>query len=426
MPTGSGKTRVTLLWLRKRKPDLTWIICPSSAVKVWQDEIERWLGEQSTPIIGIRNEKISDLLDPPTRYVILTYSTFRSIAVYSAKATYPDAVVLDESHKIKNPRAQVTKAVHKYLIHAQYKAILTATPMESPLDLWAQWFFLDKGQRLGPSFYGFRQNFFQPDSMGWNWESTDEGEKYFNYVIRDTGVVMKEGDLDLPPRTYQKHYVEMTRSQKKHYDELSNEFQLHLKDEMIIDTQWAMVKFGKMRQILSGFIKDDKGKYHTLATEKRNALAELLKELTPKHKVVVWCSFTREILDIMDMLNVAAIGFVLYYGEMTPREREDAIHEFQTDKSVLVFVAQIAAGSEAISLTAADTAIFYSNGYSMRIRKQAEGRTRRIGSEGFKRINYIDLVTQDSYEEDLIDLLRDKKMRTKRIVYRHLTKKLQE
>jgi SNF2 family DNA or RNA helicase len=331
-------------------------------------------------------------------------------------------VILDESHNIKNPRAQVTKAVHLVLRKARYKAILTASPItNSELDAWAQWYFLDSGTSFGRSYWVFRDQYFIPDRNRWVWTPTMHFKHKFNQVLQK-GIILDEDVIDLPSATFSQHYVDLHPKQKKAYHQLEQEFRLYLKNlkEPVIDTQWAVVRFTKMRQILSGFVIDDKKQVHVLPCNKYSQLISILEEELPKHKVVIWCLWSEEIRQVCKVLDAMAISYVKYDGSLDFAQRDSAVRFFQTDPDVRVFVGQVQAGGEAITLTASDRVVYMSQTLSIRYRDQSEGRTRRIGSEKHKHINYTDMLTTDTLETAMYEGIKERRYTNQMLLYRHL------
>ncbi len=427
LPPGAGKTRIACLWSNYQNPGLRLVVCPNEAVPVWQDEIQKWLAQPSISLADQpRARKIEYIKNlPPRGWLIIPYQSFRSVAAHRFGQDPPAVVILDESHAIQSPKAQVTKAVHTWLAGAQSKAILSGTPFgNSYLDIWAQWYFLDKGRALGRSFFQFRYQNFEPDHMGWNWTIKQKSKVLINKTIRESGVVMSEDDIDLPPRTYGIRYADQTPWQKKHLSTLMDEFAIYFPDGApAVMTQWIIVRIMKMRQICSGFFKDEDHKIHEGQSEKYKILSTILEE-EQDHKIVIWCAFRHEIHTVADLLRKKAIGNVVYKGGMQTNERKANVTAFQTDKRIRCFVGQIAAGGQAITLTAADRVVYFSNSYSVRQRIQSEKRTHRIGSEKYNRIHYTDILTRGTLEQTIHNALMDRQMKNDMVLLRHLLKKM--
>lgn len=429
LPMGAGKTRIACLWADGKPAKQRWVLCPPAAIPVWEAEIQKWLGKPSLVVADTsREDKIRRLRAWCDSWKIISYQTYRSLQNFMALTDPPDLAILDESQTIKNPKAQVTKAILAWLKNVAFKAILTGTPIsQSELDLWSQWYFLDGGRTFGTSFYGFRQYYFAPDSMGWNWTLKAGMARIINAKMLSTGPIMQEEEIDLPPQTYSKVYVELSKVQRKHYDTVVKEFRAYSSrtGEAIVDTQWAFVQLLHLRQICCGFLKADDGTMFEMPSQKYEVLLDLLDEFLPKHKVVIWTSFRKERKIITRILHDKGISHVVYKGGMSNAERREAVRRFQQD-TVPVFLGQVAAGGKAITLSAAARVIYTSNTYSIESRIQSEKRTHRIGSEIHERIHYTDILSKGTVEEDILSALMTRKLTNEILLKRHLLSKLLE
>lgn len=444
LPMGAGKTRITLLWSTTKPPGYRLVLCPSAAIPVWQREIHKWLGEQEIIYAAVdmsRHQKLGIIrtVNQSNRgWVLMPYQSFRSLANYFANVLPPAVCILDESHFIQNPRALVTRGVHTHLTYARCKAILSGTPIgNSYLNVWAQWYFLDRGKRLGRSFYQFRYNNFTPDSMGWKWELKRRSYKVINDAMRDTGPIMQEDEMDLPPKTYSEIYVEPTAWQAKAFRSLKDEFAVYFSDGRPISvTKWVTTQLIRMRQVCSGFCMMDQqfkivdgkriplGKKHLVrgTTQKYDILMELLENDFKDHKVVIWCSFRHEIKRVHELLVKKAIGHVMYKGGMTNDERKRAEEDFQKDRSIRCFVGSIAAGGQALTLTAGSRVVYISNTHRVRDRDQSEKRTHRIGSEHHSRIHYTDILTRGEADVAIHGAVVIKRWKNEMLLMHHLMK----
>jgi len=282
------------------------------------------------------------------------------------------------------------------------------------------------GVALGKSFYQFRYNHFEPDEMGWNWQIKHRSKHLINETLQQYGVVMAENEIDLPPQTYSQIYVEPTEWQTKTIKSLVDEFSIYLNGNPIYDTQWVIAQISKIRQVCSGFVRVQDKKRIDGTSGKYTTLAELLEGEFKDHKIVIWCNFRTEITRIKELLKKLAIGYVVYQGGLSHEEKKENVKAFQTSKGVRCFIGQVAAGGQAITLTASDRVIYFSNSYSIRDRQQSEKRTHRIGSEKHKHIHYTDLITSGTIEKHIYDLLISRQFKNDAIVLRHLISKIKE
>jgi len=220
-------------------------------------------------------------------------------------------------------------------------------------------------------------------------------------------------------------YVEPTPWQTNRLEKIKTEFELQYSDGRVaVMTRWVMVQLMKMRQICAGFYITDEKTVVKGSSAKYKLLIELLQGELKGHKVVIWCNFRREIRLVTDTLTSKAIGYVTYHGGTSLQERKLNVRAFQTDSKIQCFVGQIAAGGQAITLTAADRAIYMSNPYSYRDRAQSEKRTHRIGSEKHERVHYIDIITRGTIEKQMHTALTIKQWKNDLVMQRHLLRRI--
>ena len=125
-------------------------------------------------------------------------------------------------------------------------------------------------------------------------------------------------------------------------------------------------------------------------------------------KAIIWANYQRDITQITDNIEKEyGPGSVVDYYGLTPQEdRQDNIRKFQSDPKCRFMVGTPSTGGYGITLTAANTVIYYSNGYDLEKRLQSEDRAHRIGQK--KNVTYIDIICEDTVDEKIVKALRDK------------------
>lgn len=334
-------------------------------------------------------------------------------------------MVVDESQRIKNLEARRTKRVHALGKLAVSRRIASGTLVaNNPLDLFAQYEFLQSGLLGTTSFRAFTAEFAEvlpthhplvrqivARSRGHGAPQVirrDENgtpvfrniEKLRNMLSPHTYRVLKRDCLDLPEKIYQTHFFELTPAQRKLYNQVKADLR-YTRDDGTIDTFTALTAINKLRQVTSGFILVDGEAASMDASARLAALAEVLEDVSGQ--VIIWASFREEIAQISAMLKNTP--HVQYHGGTSASEREEAVDAFQRG-DVRVFVANPAAGGTGLTLTAASTAIYYSNSFSLEDRLQSEDRCHRIGTR--EPVVYIDLVAQDTIDERIAVALQAK------------------
>lgn len=318
---------------------------------------------------------------------------------------------IDESTTIKTPKAQRTKSAIKLGKLAKYRRIMSGTPItQSPLDLFSQMGFLNWNILGFKSYYAFRNQFaeIQQVKLGSRFFPKITGYKNLNELqdkIRDHCYrVTKEECLDLPPKVYTRRYVELTDTQRRIYDQMRKEFVLQFESGSVTVTN-ALTMIVRLQQILCGHTKTDDGVIVDLPNARLDVLKEVIEET--QGKVIIWCNFRHDIEQIHKLLSTMEVPHVLYYGDTGDEDRQFAIDSFQDSPLVKVFVGTTATGGMGITLTAAQTVIYYSNNYNLQMRLQSEDRAHRIGQT--KTVTYIDLIVPNSIDDKILTALQNKK-----------------
>ncbi len=322
-------------------------------------------------------------------------------------------MAIDESTTIKNPEAKRTKNIVTLGKLATYRRILTGSPVtKSPLDLYKQCEFLEDELLGFNSYYAFRTRYavmrtanFSGRSVqivvGYrNLDELSEKLKAFSYRV------LKDECLDLPKKTFMKREVLLTPDQTKAYLQMQKLAHAQL-DGKMMTTATVLTQLMRLQQITCGnFIADD-GTMHELATNRLPELMDLLDEI--EGKVVIWANFQRDVHRIIEAINkeYGPDSFVDYYG-LTPQEdRQKNIKKFQDPNSkVKFFIGTTQTGGYGITLTAASTMIYYSNGYDLEKRQQSEARIDRIGQE--RPMTYIDIICENTVDTRIVKALRKK------------------
>ncbi len=329
-------------------------------------------------------------------------------------------LVLDESHNIKTPSAKRTKRLIAAGKYPPYKTILTGTPVaQGPFDVYSQVKFLDDffwhDQRLG-TYQAFKTYFgvwikAEDVKDEWGYDPGYDQLVDFKNIDKLEGMLKKvssrltkdDAGLDLPPKLYSKRYVELTKEQKKAYQELVEEFWTELDDGTYIEAALAIVRMMRLQQIICGYVAAEAEQPVVMISDK-NPRLDLLKEITDDlpHKAIIWARFTKDIDQIMDMLGDTAVR---YDGQVNDDDRAANKEAFQNGDAKF-FVANQAAGSTGLTLHAAKTVIYYSNDFNLVNRLQSEDRAHRIGQD--RPVHYIDLVAQGTIDEQIVRSLSNK------------------
>ena len=332
---------------------------------------------------------------------------------YKFLRSHKTLMVIDESTTIKTPTSKRTKAILTLGKHATYRRILTGSPVtKSPLDLYSQCAFLNEDLLDHGSYYSFRNRYAHMIERNFggrrvqivgNYQRLDELEetlKKFSYRV------LKEDCLDLPDKIYIKRNVELTDEQTKAYATMKSAALAALNGKLATAPH-VLTQMMRLHQITCGHLKNDDGTTTELKNNRLNELLDLLDEI--EGKAIIWANYIHDIEHITKAIKkkYGDDSIVQYYGAINTKERQEGIKKFQDPKSpARFFIGNPQTGGYGITLTAANTVVYYSNGYDLEKRLQSEDRAHRIGQK--KSVTYVDFIAEKTVDEKIVKALRKK------------------
>ena len=218
---------------------------------------------------------------------------------------------------------------------------------------------------------------------------------------------MKKDCIDLPEKTYTNRTVELTPEQKRIYKELKDYAMAELGEMEIVSTSSVITQILRLQQVLCGFTRSDTGEIIEIPSNRIDELLSILEEIDGK--CIIWANYQYDIRLIEKVLRkiYGPESVATYYGETPSNSRQQIVTNFQNKESKLrFFVGQPRTGGFGLTLTAANTVIYYSNSYDLEIRLQSEDRAHRIGQKN--KVTYIDLCSPKTIDERIIKSLRSK------------------
>ncbi len=433
---GAGKTSTMVNILRHHYVDRralirTLIICPIVVVSNWKKEFLEHSNIEENEIVlllgsGKKRLEILKKLGKEPKIIITNFESLSIRGLPQELLSYmPEIVVIDESQRIKNIKAARTKVAIQLGDFANHRYILSGTPiLNNPMDIYAQYRFLDKGETFGRNFFAFRNTYFYDKNAGMpthkyfpDWRPLPGSFEAFNNLIYKKAMrVLKKDCLDLPPIVRKRVEVVMDKEQAAVYSTMKKDFVAYLNDKACV-ANMALTKALRLQQIVSGFFPETKdgGKQYFKTNPRLDALKELLSMLIPDHKVIVWVCFRENYQQIEDMFitNFGGeknpnIGAAKLVGGMSDKDRQEACDNFQNDPRYRVMIANQTAGGVGVNLTAASYSIYYSRSFSLEADLQSEARNHRGGSEIHDKITRIDLIAPNTIDEIILNALQKK------------------
>jgi len=322
-------------------------------------------------------------------------------------------IAIDESTTIKNHKAKRTKALMKIAAAFKYRRLLTGSPVtKSPMDIYSQCEFLRPGLLGYDSFYAFQGRYavVQRKTMGAHAFQQIVGFKNLDELTKKIDMfsyrVLKKDCLDLPDKIYTVRYVGLTKEQRDMYNQIREYAMVMLENGEMSTAPAVITQMLRLQQIMSGHLKTDEGDMLYFPSQRMEALKEIIEE--HDGKAIIWSRFRYDIQQITDMLN-KEFGegcAAAYFGDTSDNERNEIVQNFQQSKQLRFFVGNPATAGYGLTLTEANLVVYYANDFNLETRIQSEDRAHRIGQKN--NVTYIDLITEGTIDEKIVQSLRDK------------------
>ena len=432
MEMGTGKTKVLIdnmsMLYDKGKINGALIIAPKGVVGTWyNNEIPTHLPDHianvtilwQSNITKKQKEKLESLFEVEESLHILVmnveaFSTEKGVKFASKFLnSHKVLMAIDESTTIKTPTAKRTKNIIGLGKHAKYKRIMTGSPVtKNPLDLYTQCEFLDPFLLDFSSYYAFRNRYAEMTTMNVRGRSIQVVKEFRHLGELSESLqpfsyrVLKEDCLDLPPKNWTKRHIILTGEQRKAYDQMKKHA-LAMLNGKVTTTVTVLTQLMRLHQITCGHFTADDGSTQLIPNNRITELMNVLEET--EGKVVIWAHWQRDVNRIIQEIvkKFGENSFVDYYGPTPMSERQSNIKKFQDPNSpVRFFIGTTQTGGYGITLTAASTMIYYSNGYDLEKRQQSEARIDRIGQE--YPMTYIDIMAEKTVDERIVKALKKK------------------
>jgi len=390
------------------------VVCGVNGLKWnWLEEVKLHSNEKAH-IIGSRinsknklveggsTERIKDLETERDEYFqIINIESMRNKTIVDileekCKSGNIGFIITDEVHKMCNPTCQQTKGFLK--LNSQFKIAMSGTPMmNKPLDLFVTLKWLNVENH---SFYAFKNHYCNFGGYGGyeiiSYKNMSELQDKLNTVMLRR---LKSEVLDLPEKIYSNEYVEMGNVQSRIYKDILNSIK---SDIMTIKANPnPLAQLTRLRQATgwTGIVSSVE------TSSKMDRLLELVEEkIANKEKIIIfsnWTNMTDIIQEKLKQYNPAIIT-----GKV--KNRMEQINKFQTDDTCPIIIGTLGALGTGVTLTAASTVIFTDLPWNRALFDQASDRAHRIGQKST--VNIITLITKDTIDEKVLQLVEEKGM----------------
>ncbi len=391
---GLGKTLQVLAYLNSLEVrGRSIVIVPKSLIYNWVREIEKFAPNLKYLVIeGTKADRKYYTRHIDEYDIIITsYSLLRQdIELYENEEF--DYIFIDEAQHIKNPTAQVSKAVKK--VRGQKRFALTGTPIENRLDeLWSIFDF------VMPTYLNSLGKFQEKYSDLKTEKLSNLKEKIEFFILRRT---KKEVLKDLPEKLETEVYVNLSKKEKAIYKAFVDGFM----EEYDEDTEKLEVLtiLLKLRQICchSSLVTEKFRGY----SSKEEALLELVEDaLDGGHRILIFSQFTSMLKILEKSLEKHKVKTFYLDGQTPSKNRIDLVDRFNEGEGE-VFLISLKAGGTGLNLVGADMVIHYDPWWNPAVENQASDRIYRIGQE--KKVQIIKMITKGTIEEKIFDIQKNK------------------
>ena len=411
---GLGKTLQTLTWVAmsrlKRKSDTpALIVGPTSLVENWYDECQKFVPYLKVLVYtgAKRHDDWNDFDDYDI--VMTSYGTLRVDAEKMGSRQF-DMLILDEAQHIKNYKTQNAKTVKS--IMAKYRLVLTGTPIENGvLDLWSLMDFLMPGY-LG-DYRTFKAHYDIPvdmDGADIIAAHSQLRRKVHPFLLRR---LKKDVAKDLPSKILKTQYCRLTKDQdmayKAYLEESRNKVSKLIEEKGFGSAQMEILTILlRLRQICCHLelIEPLKELNSKNPSAKMEVFKELLSEAVEgEHRILVFSQFTSMLKILRTDLDKQGVKYCYLDGKT--KHRVALVKQFNSDKSIPVFLISLRAGGTGLNLTGADMVLHFDPWWNPAVEDQATDRAYRIGQK--KTVYSIKLITKDTIEEKVLALQQKKK-----------------
>jgi len=403
---GLGKTIQTLCLLQSMKEQgevlPTLLVMPTSLLYNWEMEAKKFTPQLRVLVYsGPQREKLQAQVKK-TDLILCSFGLVRSDIDWFEKQEF-SYVILDESQAIKNPQANITKAVQK--LNAKFRLVMTGTPLEnSTMDLWSQMNFVNSGL-LGTQKY-FKDHFQVPIEK----KADGDMKKRLYFLIKPYLLRREKRQVaaDLPEKMESITYCGMSEEQERLYDKTKSFYRdvllKQIKDEGLQKSRFSVLQgLTKLRQLANHPLLCEEG--YVGESGKMEAVLEKLETvLEQHHKVLIFSQFVQHLQIIKRALDEQGVAYAYLDGSTT--DRKGQVESFQKSDGQSVFLISLKAGGVGLNLTAADYVFLLDPWWNPAAEAQAIDRAHRIGQE--KTVFTYKFITKETVEEKILALQQRK------------------
>lgn len=387
---GTGKT-ASVIWAADYLMKLglvkrVLVICPLSIMKsAWQQDLFTFAMHRGCSVAHGSAVQRRKIVKEGAEFVIINFDGLAVISEEIAAANF-DMVVVDEANSYKNVKTDRWKVLNSVLTNVKWLWMLTGTPAaQSPVDAFGLARLVNPANT--PKYFGQFRDKVMYKATQFIWRPNRDADKIVHQVLQPAIRFEKSQCLDLPPVTHVERDAPLTAQQQVYYDMLKKKMIIQADGEQVTSVN-AAVNLNKLLQISGGAVYTDDGQVIEFDVKNRlNVILEVIKESS--HKVLIFVPFTHTIELLRECLTKNKISCETISGKVSVNKRSDIIQQFQNSPTPHVLIIQPQAASHGLTLTAANTIIWYAPVTSVETYLQANARIDRPGQHNPMTIVHI-------------------------------------
>jgi SNF2 family DNA or RNA helicase len=377
---GTGKTG-SVIWaadylMTIGKVKRVLVICPLSIMdSAWRADLFKFAMHRTVDIAYGTKEKRTRIINSDTEFIIINYDGVEIVKDVIAESKF-DLIVIDEANAYKNTQTTRWKTLNKILTPDTWLWMMTGTPAaQSPVDAYGLAKLVNP--KNVPKFYTTFKDMVMYKITQFKWVVRPNADKIVYQSLQPAIRFTKDECLDLPDMTYVTREVELTPQQKKYYNALRSKLVVQASGEQITAVN-AAVGLSKLLQISCGAVYSDSGE--TLEFDINNrykVLREVIDET--QQKILIFVPFKHTIQLLQQQLQQDGFTTEVINGDVSANRRAEIFREFQETPNPRILIIQPQAAAHGVTLTAADTVIWWGPTPSLETYAQANARVHRAG-----------------------------------------------
>lgn len=387
---GTGKT-ASVIWaadylMKQGRIRRVLVICPLSIMKsAWQEDLFKFAMHRSCLVAHGDAKTRKKVIGSNAEFVIINFDGVAVVKDAIINGGF-DLIVVDEANAYKNPQTNRWKTLRDIMQNVKGLWMLTGTPAaQSPLDAYGL------AKLINPDnvakFYGQFRDQVMFKITQFKWIPKPTAQDVVHRVLQPAIRFERAQCLDLPDVTYTERDAPLTPQQHKYYKLLKDRMVMEADGEHITVIN-AATKLNKLLQVSGGAVYSDTGEVVEFDVSNRlNAVLEVIEEAS--HKVLVFVPFTHTIELLSDALRKHGVAAEVINGAVSVNKRASIVTRFQEQENPRVLIIQPQAASHGLTLTAADTIIWYAPVTSVETYLQANARINRPGQKNAMTVVHI-------------------------------------